>query len=364
MSTTAPARWPRLRSARASASASSSMPGLSGAGAAAGCDGAAARTCCTLTAPPRAPARPEVSTRRTTSPTLTFLPGRDADLLHGAGDRRRHFDGGLVGLQFEHRLFALDAVADLHQHVNDVAAGDVLAEFGQRELDEGRFRRRARRRLRPASLLRAAPTSSSVPARPLRQHRPRRRPRDRLAPAAWAASSSAASTTSSGDASAPPPWSDGATAPAARAGAALAAPPSPSTTNTTWPTLHLLAGLDLDLGHLAGDRRGHLDGRLVGLEFEDGWSTATVSPGVTSTRSTSPPATFSPSSGRVNSVDTVLSSLSACGLSAYRLSAQTPPVLPACVTRATASRLALVSGSLCAECRANALRCSMRQVVP
>src|SRR5581483_2603310 len=33
--------------------------------------------------------------------------------------------------------------------------------------------------------------------------------------------------------------------------------------------LHLLAGLHLDVLHLAGDRRGHFDGRLVGLELED-----------------------------------------------------------------------------------------------
>ena len=66
--------------------------------------------------------------------------------------------------------------------------------------------------------------------------------------------------------------------------------------------LDLVAGLDLDVLDAAGDRRRHFDGRLVGFELEDRLIFRDVSPGLTSTRSTSPPSTFSPSSGSVKSV--------------------------------------------------------------
>ena len=68
----------------------------------------------------------------------------DLDLLDDAGDRRGHFDRRLVGLELEHRLIARDRVADLDQHAGDVAAGDVLAQFGNFE-----FRHSCPPRVRP-----------------------------------------------------------------------------------------------------------------------------------------------------------------------------------------------------------------------
>ena len=68
--------------------------------------------------------------------------------------------------------------------------------------------------------------------------------------------------------------------------------------------LHFVASLDLDLLDLTRHRRRHLDRRLVGLELEDGLILASVSPGLTRTRSTSPDSICSPSSGRLKSVAT------------------------------------------------------------
>ena len=62
----------------------------------------------------------------------------DPDFLDGAGDRRRHLDGGLVGLELEHRLIAGDGVADVDHHAHHVAAGDVLAQLGNFEFSHGR----------------------------------------------------------------------------------------------------------------------------------------------------------------------------------------------------------------------------------
>ena len=66
-------------------------------------------------------------------PDLHFLARFDAHFTDGTGDARRHFDGGLVGLELEDRLILLDGVSRLDQHADDVARGDVLAEFGELE---------------------------------------------------------------------------------------------------------------------------------------------------------------------------------------------------------------------------------------
>ncbi len=66
-------------------------------------------------------------------PDLHFLARFDAHFSDGTGDARRHFDGGLVGLELEDRLIFLDGVSRLDQHADDVARGDVLAEFGELE---------------------------------------------------------------------------------------------------------------------------------------------------------------------------------------------------------------------------------------
>ena len=65
---------------------------------------------------------------------LDLLALLDLDLLDRAGDRRRHFDRRLVGLELEDRLVFRHRVARRHQHANDIAGGDVLAEFGEREV--------------------------------------------------------------------------------------------------------------------------------------------------------------------------------------------------------------------------------------
>ena len=58
----------------------------------------------------------------------------DLDLFDDAGHRRRHFDCRLVGLELQDRLVLLDRVADVDEHARDVAAGDVLPQFGNLEL--------------------------------------------------------------------------------------------------------------------------------------------------------------------------------------------------------------------------------------
>ena len=68
------------------------------------------------------------------------------------------------------------------------------------------------------------------------------------------------------------------------------------------PDLHFLARFDAHFTDGTGDARRHFDGGLVGLELEDRLIFSMVSPGLTSTRTTSPAAMFSPSSGSLNSV--------------------------------------------------------------
>ena len=63
----------------------------------------------------------------------------------------------------------------------------------------------------------------------------------------------------------------------------------------------LVAGFDFDVFDFPGDRRGHFDRRLVGFELEDRLIFRQRVAGLTSTRSTSPAAMFSPSSGSVKS---------------------------------------------------------------
>src|SRR5690606_17899800 len=49
------------------------------------------------------------------------------------GNRRRHFDGGLVGLELDDRLILFDRVTGFDEHREDVASLDALAERGQRD---------------------------------------------------------------------------------------------------------------------------------------------------------------------------------------------------------------------------------------
>ena len=56
-----------------------------------------------------------------------------ADFPDGARHRRRHFHNRLVGLELHHRLAFGDAGARLDHQANQVAALDVLAQFGQFE---------------------------------------------------------------------------------------------------------------------------------------------------------------------------------------------------------------------------------------
>jgi hypothetical protein len=65
---------------------------------------------------------------------LDLVAFLDVDFLDRARDSGRHLDGGLVGLQFQHWLIAGDRVARIDHHTHDVAAGDVLAQFGHFEL--------------------------------------------------------------------------------------------------------------------------------------------------------------------------------------------------------------------------------------
>ena len=81
----------------------------------------------------RAAAAPPPSTVSTSWPDLDLVARLDLDLLDRACDVGRHFDRGLVGLEFEDRLVFRERVARLHQHADDVAGGDVLAQFGNLE---------------------------------------------------------------------------------------------------------------------------------------------------------------------------------------------------------------------------------------
>ena len=67
----------------------------------------------------------------------------DANFLDRAGDRRRHLDGRLVGLEFQDRLIAGDGVAHLDHHVHHVAAGDVFAKLRDFEFSHGTMPRRS-----------------------------------------------------------------------------------------------------------------------------------------------------------------------------------------------------------------------------
>ena len=60
---------------------------------------------------------------------LHLVPGLDANLLHHARQRRRHFDGGLVGFELQDRLIDLDRITRLHQHLQDVALGDAVTQI-------------------------------------------------------------------------------------------------------------------------------------------------------------------------------------------------------------------------------------------
>ena len=72
------------------------------------------------------------------------LPDRDPvarlhlDIDHQAGYRRRHFNRGLVGLEFENRLLLRDHLARLDQHTQHVARRNVLAQFGESEVSRHR----------------------------------------------------------------------------------------------------------------------------------------------------------------------------------------------------------------------------------
>ena len=79
------------------------------------------------------PAPAPSSTVRTTWPTLTFSPCLTRTSLTVPATLGRHFDRGLVGLELEDRLVLRDRVARLDQHADDVAGGDVLAQFGKLE---------------------------------------------------------------------------------------------------------------------------------------------------------------------------------------------------------------------------------------
>ena len=84
-----PARAPALRARPAGAAAAAAPPPLPDAGVVHGQDDRA---------------------------DLDLVALLDPDFLDDAGDRRRHLDGGLVGLELEDRLLARDRVADLDQH--------------------------------------------------------------------------------------------------------------------------------------------------------------------------------------------------------------------------------------------------------
>ena len=51
----------------------------------------------------------------------------------------RDLDDRLIGFQFDDAVVGRDRVALLDQHVHDVAAMDILAEFGKLEIDVHKF---------------------------------------------------------------------------------------------------------------------------------------------------------------------------------------------------------------------------------
>jgi len=65
---------------------------------------------------------------------LELVAGLGLDFLDRAGDVGRHFDGGLVRFQFDDWLVDLDRVADLDQHLEDVALGDAVTEIRENEI--------------------------------------------------------------------------------------------------------------------------------------------------------------------------------------------------------------------------------------
>ena len=77
-------------------------------------------------------------------PMVTLSPALTVTSVTVPAHRRRHFDRRLVGLELEDALVLGDRVADLDEHVQDVAALDAVAEVGDVE------RRPAHRPQRPA----------------------------------------------------------------------------------------------------------------------------------------------------------------------------------------------------------------------
>ena len=88
------------------------------------------------------------------------------------------------------------------------------------------------------------------------------------------------------------------------AGGCGAARAESSTLRIAWPTLDLVAGFDLDVLDLAGDRRRHFDGGFVGFELENRLILRDRVAGLDQDAQHVAAVMFSPSSGSVKSITT------------------------------------------------------------
>ena len=106
--------------------------------------GLAAAPAAAFAAASSGPADGSVSKVMIGEPTSTVYAGLVVDLGHDAGERRRHLDGGLGGLDLDDDLVELDGVADGDHPLQDLALGEALAEVGQLEVLEPAQPTRAR----------------------------------------------------------------------------------------------------------------------------------------------------------------------------------------------------------------------------
>jgi hypothetical protein len=68
-------------------------------------------------------------------PYSGFVTSLHMNSLDGAAHRRWHFDNGLIGFQFEHRLLFSDALPYAYQDLYYVTCLHPLAQLGQHKLE-------------------------------------------------------------------------------------------------------------------------------------------------------------------------------------------------------------------------------------
>ena len=116
--------------AATSGSATGACSSPRSAGVSPGAGGIGRRRGCRCAPEPRQPPSPLSSIRAITAPTATVSPSLDQLLGQHSGDRRRHFDADLVGLEAGDRLVRRDRFARLLEPLGKRSFGDRFPERG------------------------------------------------------------------------------------------------------------------------------------------------------------------------------------------------------------------------------------------